>query len=101
MTYPMSSITRQSPGTARMPSPAENDLPQLYMGSSAAPVLFTTKEAARFLRVSHRTLEDWRQKGCGPRFQKWGRLVRYSRFELEHFGSQALFCNTGEATAVQ
>lgn len=60
------------------------------------PKVFTTKEAARVLRVSHRTLEDWRLRGEGPRFQKWGRLVRYHASELSAFASQPSFSNTGE-----
>lgn len=37
---------------------------------NALPQIYTTKEAARALRVSHRTLEDWRLKGGGPPFNK-------------------------------
>lgn len=61
--------------------------------------LFTTKEAAKLLRVSHRTLEDWRLRGEGPQFQKWGRLVRYRRRDLADFTNRPRFTNTGEAQA--
>lgn len=38
--------------------------------------LLTTKEAARFLRLSHRTLEGFRVRGIGPRFIKAGPGLR-------------------------
>lgn len=38
--------------------------------------LLTTKEAARFLRLSHRTLEGFRVRGIGPRFIKAGSGLR-------------------------
>lgn len=62
-------------------------------------VFMTTKEAARFLRVSHRTLEDWRLSGQGPRFRKWGRLVRYHVADLRRFAKGSSFSSTGEAQA--
>lgn len=39
----------------------------------------TTKEAARLLSISHRTLEKWRLEQKGPAFLKLGRVVRYDR----------------------
>lgn len=61
--------------------------------------VMTTKEAARFLRLSHRTLEDWRLSGQGPRFRKWGRLVRYHVADLQAFVEGPSFENTGAALA--
>jgi predicted site-specific integrase-resolvase len=37
-----------------------------------------TKEAAKRLRVSARTLEKWRVQGTGPVFLKIGRLCFYT-----------------------
>jgi predicted DNA-binding transcriptional regulator AlpA len=35
-------------------------------------------EAAEMLRITPRTLADWRYRGCGPRFVRYsGRAVRY------------------------
>lgn len=62
-------------------------------------MVMTTKEAGRFLRVSHRTLEDWRLSGQGPPFRKWGRLVRYHISDLTSFADGPSFSNTGEALA--
>lgn len=71
--------------------------------SSALPgqgaLAMSTKEAARLLSVSHRTLEDWRLKGQGPRFRRWGRMVRYRLSDLNAFADGPSFSNTGEALA--
>ena len=47
--------------------------------------LLTTKEAAAYLRLSHRTLERYRVTGEGPRYLKMGRLVFYRREDLDHW----------------
>lgn len=47
-----------------------------------APPMLCTKEAARFLGLSYRTLEDMRTKGKGPRYFQYGRTVRYSLVDL-------------------
>jgi len=59
--------------------------------------LFTTKEAARYLRVSHRTVEDWRFKGGGPRFAYAGGRIVYRLSDLDGFLAARTFGNTGEA----
>lgn len=59
----------------------------------------STKQAAKLLSVSHRTLEDWRLSGQGPPFRKWGRLVRYHVSDLRLFAEGPTFANTGEALA--
>ena len=42
------------------------------------PKLLSTKELARVLNMSHRSLENMRQRGVGPKFIKVGRTVRYA-----------------------
>ena len=59
--------------------------------------LYLTKEAAPYLRVSHRTMEDWRLKGGGPRFSYAGRRIVYRQSELDGFLAARTFGNTGEA----
>jgi hypothetical protein len=55
-----------------------------------------TVEAAAFLRVSPRTLEDLRYRGGGPVYHKLGRrLVRYLRSSLEAFLEAGARTNTG------
>ena len=45
--------------------------------------LLTTEEAASFLRVSRRTMEDWRRTGSGPHFFALARnCVRYEFDDL-------------------
>lgn len=66
---------------------------------SLSRAVLTTKEAARFLGLSHRTLEDWRQRGGGPPFIKWGKLVRYRLVDLQTFVAGSSFNNTAEAQA--
>lgn len=55
-----------------------------------------TKAAARFLGVSHRTLEDWRLRGGGPRFIKLGRRVVYTMSDLLEFVDGCRRSNTGQ-----
>lgn len=59
--------------------------------------LLTTAQAANFLNLSPRTLEDWRLRGFGPPFRKLSdRLVRYARQDLELFLTGARRANTGK-----
>jgi excisionase family DNA binding protein len=53
------------------------------------PATLSTKQAARFLGISNRTLEDWRRKRQGPLYCHWGRLVRYRVSDLENFVADA------------
>lgn len=46
-------------------------------GSPSPRRIATTKETADYLGLSHRTLEIWRLKGCGPTYLKLGAAVRY------------------------
>jgi hypothetical protein len=43
------------------------------------------KAAARYLGISHRTLEAWRCKGGGPKYRKLGKIVIYARNDLDEF----------------
>lgn len=71
-------------------------LPKLHQCNALA---LSTKEAAKLLGLSHRTMEDWRLSGQGPPFRKWGRLVRYHVSDLRLFAEGPTFANTGEALA--
>ncbi len=63
---------------------------------AVVPFTLTTAQAAQFLSVSPRTLEDWRLRGGGPPFRKYGRLVRYLRGDLIAFAERCPLRNTGE-----
>ena len=47
--------------------------------------LLTTTEAAAYLRLSPRRLENWRWRGGGPRFRKLGDRVLYVQGELDRW----------------
>jgi predicted DNA-binding transcriptional regulator AlpA len=58
-------------------------------------------QAAEFLGLSTRTLQAWRVRGCGPRYVKIGRSVRYQRRELVAFQQSHTVSSTTEAGALQ
>lgn len=43
----------------------------------------TIKEAAAYLQVAERTLQDWRTKKIGPPYAKQHQVVRYHRHDLD------------------
>jgi excisionase family DNA binding protein len=55
--------------------------------ASIGETLLSTEEAARALRVSPSTLAIWRirGRGCGLKFLKLGRSVRYAASDIEKF----------------
>ena len=48
----------------------------------------STPQAAAILGLSPRTLERYRVTGEGPVFAKLGRLVRYSRADIEKWAAR-------------
>lgn len=48
-------------------------------------VKLTTKEAAAYLRLQPCTLEAWRTKGRGPKYQKLGSRVIYDIDDIKFF----------------
>lgn len=60
--------------------------------------LLTEREAAKFLGLSHRTLQTWRQKGWGPPFLKLGFSVRYHKQDLQNFMEQCKRRHTTQHT---
>lgn len=49
----------------------------------------TPREFSEWTGIPIRTLEDWRHRGLGPRFQRMGSLVRYRRdWAREWFAEQ-------------
>lgn len=55
-----------------------------------------TKEAAAYLNLSHRTLEKYRYTGEGPKFNRYGKSIRYEVKELEKWKKARLFNSTSE-----
>ncbi len=54
--------------------------------TSTSGDILSPKEVAAEYRIAERTLANWRSKGEGPRYEKFGkRAVRYRRADLEAF----------------
>jgi len=53
-----------------------------------------TRQAAEFLGMQPQTLDAWRCRGCGPRFVKLGRAVRYRRADLDAWVESRVRANT-------
>lgn len=60
----------------------------------ANAVLMTEGETADYLGLSCRTLQAWRVRGCGPKFVKVGRSVRYQLEEVKEFVSDNVHQST-------
>ncbi len=56
----------------------------------------TTDQLAARMSVSKKTLEAMRQKGTGPRYQKFGAKVLYSEHLLDEFLAKRTFASTAE-----
>ncbi len=59
--------------------------------------LLTTSEAAIYLKVSPRTLDNWRSLGTGPQFIKVGALVRYRHEDIEAYLNRRTQASVGPA----
>jgi predicted DNA-binding transcriptional regulator AlpA len=69
---------------------ADDPLPPRYL---------RTPEAARFLSLSHRTLEKHRTYGTGPAYRKIGGRVVYALADLQAWVARGTRSSTSEATA--
>jgi hypothetical protein len=67
------------------------------MPADALPRMLTTKEAAKFLRVSISFLMKARLRGDGPRYRKLGRAVRYTETDLLSYLKASARTSTAEA----
>lgn len=52
-------------------------------GAPLGSPFFSTGEAALYLRIERRTLENMRWRGEGPRYRKHGGRVRYHVADLD------------------
>jgi predicted DNA-binding transcriptional regulator AlpA len=59
-------------------------------------VLLREGETASLLDLSTRTLQDWRVRGCGPKFRKLGRSVRYRLEDVQAFVNENVHQSTSE-----
>jgi hypothetical protein len=79
----MSSSSREGPGV--LPATPERPSP-----------FYSNGEAARFLRLSPRTLEKYRVVGGGPPFRKFGRRVFYTLGDLEEWAGRRVCDSTSD-----
>jgi excisionase family DNA binding protein len=57
-------------------------------------VIYTTRQAAKYLGLSISTLNKWRCYGFGPKYLKLGRAVRYRQEELDRYLEGQLYSST-------
>ena len=63
------------------------------------PSLMTELEAAKYLNISHRTLQKLRCTGHGPKFIKINKTVRYRLSDLDAFIATGERLNTTSEAA--
>lgn len=62
-----------------------------FTGIENPPRFMTPAQAALYLNVNPRRLENWRWKRIGPRFVKVGNSVRYAHEDLDEFAANRPF----------
>ncbi len=75
-------------------------VPNVTSVTDARPIssaLLTTAQAAQYLALGQRTLENWRCRGDGPAFVRLGRVVRYRVLDLDAWLSARTFDSTSQA----
>jgi len=86
---PRPSVGLRSDGTAE---PRSGQVPQVLS-------YLDTSGAAERLRVSPRTLIDYRSRGGGPKWVRLGRAVRYRTDWLDHWADEKAVTSTSQETA--
>ena len=61
--------------------------------------MLNERQAADFLKLSVRTLQQWRVSGRGPLFTKLSRAVRYRRADLDAYVARGVAQSTTEVDA--
>ena len=60
--------------------------------------LLTPKETAEYLKLSIKTLAEWRCRGFGMKFKKIGGKILYSKAEIDQWiNEQGSYQSTAEA----
>lgn len=57
--------------------------------------------AAVILKLSPKTLEQWRWRGLGPKFLKCGRFVRYRRSDIDDWLSGRIVSSAREGRSLE
>jgi predicted DNA-binding transcriptional regulator AlpA len=58
--------------------------------------MLTQSECAEHLRLSERTLERFRVSGCGPKFVRMGKSIRYRLCDVEAWIASRVVGSTSE-----
>jgi hypothetical protein len=85
-----------STGQSRHAQAEQRDTGTQTQATRGNCVFLNNDEAAKFLHLSPRTLEKQRVIGGGPRFRKFGRLVRYAVSDLEVWANARSFETTSD-----
>jgi len=79
---------------ARGPGKSLCTVPGLFLETkqedSMSSTLYTTEEAASYLKLAISTLEHWRIAGRGPAYVRVGNQVRYRPQDIEDYLEQQL-----------
>jgi len=71
------------PKTEKKPKPPSNGT--IPGTNVTAPTFLTSKQAADYLNVTPRLMENWRWRRVGPKYAKVGNRVRYNLEDLKSF----------------
>lgn len=61
--------------------------------------ILTTPEAATYLKLSERYLEDLRRRGGGPQFLTFGKAIRYRRADIDAWAASRAKRSTSDKGA--
>ncbi|MBF0311536.1 MAG: helix-turn-helix domain-containing protein [Magnetococcales bacterium] len=70
---------------------------KMPVSQSVTPKFLRNPAAAQFLGIGGSTLEKLRCSGDGPRFSKLGKIVVYSRSDLESWAEARAVASTSES----
>lgn len=63
--------------------------------SSQGNTFLSVVEAASYLGISRRLLDNWRYQGGGPKYRKHGGRVLYLRDDLDQWSKDREYSSTG------
>ena len=90
----MDTVTTAAPIAGEKATPIDTELGDYWFG------LIDEKEAACFVGLVHRTLQQFRQKGGGPLFVRISsRCVKYRRIDLRAWTEDRLRTSTADMGA--
>jgi len=55
--------------------------------------LMTEQEAAAYLGVSVSGMRKWRGRQCGPKYARFGKIIRYRQHDLDTFVQSRIVCD--------